>query len=51
VISVETGGEHSRGATWVDRRRIHADSSVRIGVNVDNEKFVALLRERFATYN
>lgn len=50
VISVETGGEHSRGATWVDRRRIHADSSVRIGVHVDNQKFVALLRQRFATY-
>jgi len=50
VISVETGGEHSRGATWVDRRRIHANSPVQIGVRVDNQKFVALLRERFATY-
>lgn len=51
AISVETGGEHSRGATWVDRRRIHADSRIEIGVHVDNEKFVALLRERFATYS
>jgi inosine-uridine nucleoside N-ribohydrolase len=50
AISVETGGEHSRGATWVDRRRIHADSRVRIGLRVDNKKFVALVRERFATY-
>jgi len=50
VISVETGGEHSRGATWVDRRRIHANSPVQIGVRVDNRKFVTLLRERFATY-
>jgi purine nucleosidase len=50
AISVETGGEHSRGATWVDRRRIHADSRIEIGVHVDNEKFVALLRERFASY-
>jgi purine nucleosidase len=50
AISVETGGEHSRGATWVDRRRQHADSQTRIGVRVDNQKFVALVRERFALY-
>jgi inosine-uridine nucleoside N-ribohydrolase len=50
AISVETGGEHSRGATWVDRRRIHADSRIQIGVHVDNQKFVALLRQRFASY-
>jgi inosine-uridine nucleoside N-ribohydrolase len=50
AISVETGGEHSRGATWVDRRRIHAESRTEIGVHVDNQKFVALLRERFASY-
>ena len=50
AIAVETGGEHSRGATWVDRRRIHADSHVSIGLQVDNEKFVALLRERLTSY-
>jgi purine nucleosidase len=50
AISVETGGEHSRGATWVDRRRLHADSRVQIGLQVDNTKFVALVRERFASY-
>lgn len=50
AISVETGGEHSRGATWVDRRRIHADSQVSIGLNVDNKKFVAVLRERLTSY-
>jgi purine nucleosidase len=50
AISVETGGEHSRGATWVDRRKIHADSRVKIGLRVDNTKFVALVRERLASY-
>jgi pyrimidine-specific ribonucleoside hydrolase len=50
AISVETGGEHSRGATWIDRRRVHADSQVQIGLSVDNRKFVALLRKRFASY-
>ena len=51
AISVETGGEHSRGATWIDRRRVHADSQIQIGLSVDNKKFVALLRERFASYD
>lgn len=50
AISVEIGGEHSRGATWIDRRRIHADSQVKVGLHVDNQKFVTLLRERFASY-
>jgi inosine-uridine nucleoside N-ribohydrolase len=50
TISIETGGEHSRGAMWIDRRTQHADSYQRTGVLVDNQKFVALLRERFASY-
>ena len=49
-LAVETGGVHSRGATFVDRRRVHAESHVRVGVGVDNDRFRALLRERLATY-
>jgi inosine-uridine nucleoside N-ribohydrolase len=49
-VEVETGGAHSRGATWFDRRREHADSSTRVGVTLDNERFVALVRERLATF-
>ncbi|MFI5036798.1 MAG: nucleoside hydrolase [Acidimicrobiales bacterium] len=50
AVAVETGGEHSRGATWFDRRRAHEHSSVRVGLSLDNARFVALLRERLATY-
>jgi inosine-uridine nucleoside N-ribohydrolase len=50
TIEVETGGQHSRGATWIDRRRVHADSRVQTGLKVDNKRFVALLRERLASY-
>ncbi len=49
-VAVETAGEHSRGATWIDRRREHADSPVRVGVEVDNDRFVALLMERLARW-
>lgn len=49
-VAVETGGEHSRGATWFDRRREHAESRIRVGLEVDNARFVALLRERLASY-
>jgi purine nucleosidase len=47
---VETGGVLSRGATWFSRSFHHAESSTRVGVEVDNENFVKLLRERLATY-
>lgn len=50
AIEVETRGDHSRGATWFDRRRVHANSPVRVGVTVDNDRFVALLRERLAAF-
>ncbi len=50
-VNVETGGAHSRGATWIDRRRVHAESRVRVGLSVDNDRFVTLLRERLATYH
>lgn len=49
-VTVETRGEHSRGATWIDRRREHHHSPTTVGVAVDNAKFVALLRERLASY-
>jgi purine nucleosidase len=49
-VSVETGGEYSRGATFIDRRRDHALSPVRVGLTVDNDRFRAVLRERLATY-
>ena len=49
-VSVEVGGDHSRGATWFDRRRVHADSTTRVGLDVDNTAFVAMLKKRLATY-
>lgn len=49
-VRVETGGDHSRGATWLDRRRIHAFSATRVGVSLDGENFVGLLRQRLARY-
>jgi purine nucleosidase len=49
-VTVETGGEYSRGATFIDRRRDHAQSQVRVGLTVDNDRFRAVLRERLATY-
>lgn len=50
-VAIETAGEYSRGATWIDRRIVHAASSVRVGVRMDNVRFVALLRERLASYS
>ncbi len=50
-VNVETSGEYSRGATWIDRRRVHANSAVRVGVTLDNAAFVALVRERLSTYS
>ena len=49
-VSVETGGDYSRGATWIDRHRAHAHSPVTVGVSLDNAKFVALLRDRLSRY-
>jgi purine nucleosidase len=49
-VAVETDGVHSRGATFIDRRREHADSRVRAGVSVVNDRFRGMLRERLATY-
>jgi purine nucleosidase/pyrimidine-specific ribonucleoside hydrolase len=49
-LAVEVDGVHSRGATFIDRRREHAESAVRVGVRVDNDRFRSLLRERLATY-
>ena len=49
-VAVAVDGTHSRGATFIDRRRQHADSRVRVGVRVDNERFRDLVRERLATY-
>lgn len=50
-VAVETGGEYSRGATLIDRRREFAASSVRVGLTLDNERFASLLREHLATYS
>ncbi len=49
-VEVETGGDHSRGATWFHRGHEHGDSSIRVGINIDNDRFVAVLRERLARY-
>ena len=48
-VAVEVDGVYSRGATFIDRRRELADSPVRVGVSVDNDRFRARLRERLAT--
>ena len=48
-VTVETGGAHSRGATWIDRRREYAQGSVKVGVTVNNARFLDLLCERLAT--
>ncbi len=50
AAAVETQGRHSRGATWFDRSSVHANSRIQVGEAVDNDRFVALLRERLATY-
>ena len=49
-LAVEVEGVHSRGATFIDRRREHARNHVRVGVSVDNDRFRSLLRERLAAY-
>ncbi len=49
-VAVETEGEYSRGATFIDRRREHAASDVRVGVSVDNDQFREVVRERIATF-
>jgi inosine-uridine nucleoside N-ribohydrolase len=49
-VAVEVDGVYSRGATFIDRRREHAQSAVRVGVAVHNDRFRSLLRERLATY-
>ena len=50
AVTVETGGEYSRGATWIDRGMQHAASSTQVGVSVDNERFRSFLRDRIAQY-
>jgi len=49
-VDVEVDGVYSRGATFIDRRRELANSPVRVGVAVDNDRFRARLRERLATF-
>ncbi|HUX04846.1 MAG TPA: nucleoside hydrolase [Acidimicrobiales bacterium] len=49
-VAIETAGEHSRGATVIDRRREFVASDCRVGVDIDNESFVALVRERLSRY-
>jgi inosine-uridine nucleoside N-ribohydrolase len=49
-LAVEVAGVHSRGATFIDRRREHEASRVRVGVSVDNDAFRALLRRRLSSY-
>ena len=48
-VDVEVDGVHARGATFIDRRREHASSPVRVGLAVDNDLFRSVLRERLAT--
>ena len=50
AVTVETGGEYSRGATWFDRRRANAASTTTVGVSLDNDRFVSVIRERLARF-
>jgi inosine-uridine nucleoside N-ribohydrolase len=49
-VQIETGGEYSRGATFIHRSHEHADSTVRVGVSLTREPFVALVKDRLASY-
>lgn len=51
LVAVETGGQHSRGATHIDRRRGHAASSTRVGLTLDNARFRELVRERLSRFD
>jgi purine nucleosidase len=50
AVHVETGGEFARGATFIHRSHTHGASHVRVGTRLDNDRFVALVRERLASY-
>lgn len=50
AVTIETGGEHSRGATWFDRRRVNANSTTTVGVTLDNDRFASVIRERLARF-
>ena len=50
AVTVETGGEHSRGATWFDRRRANSNSTTTVGVTLDNDRFASVIRERLARF-
>jgi purine nucleosidase len=51
VVHVETAGEYARGATFIHRSHEHEHNAVRVGVAIDNEAFVELVRTRLATYS
>ncbi len=51
VVHVETEGQHGRGATFIDRGFHYADSTVQVGVRVNNDEFRTLLHQRIANYN
>jgi inosine-uridine nucleoside N-ribohydrolase len=49
-VIVDTGGELSRGRTYVDLwRRAGWEPNARVGVGIDRERFLALLLERIAS--
>jgi inosine-uridine nucleoside N-ribohydrolase len=49
-VVVDTGGELSRGRTYVDLwRRVGWEPNAHVGVSVDGDRFLALLHERIAS--
>jgi inosine-uridine nucleoside N-ribohydrolase len=49
-VVVDTGGELSRGRTYVDLwRRVGWEPNAHVGVGVDGDRFLALLHERIAS--
>jgi inosine-uridine nucleoside N-ribohydrolase len=50
-ITVETGGTHARGATFISTKPEFANAKVQVGVTVDNDVFVATLVERLRTFS
>jgi pyrimidine-specific ribonucleoside hydrolase len=49
VVQVETDGRYARGATFFDRRRVHAESRQSVATAVSNDEFATLLVSRLAT--
>jgi inosine-uridine nucleoside N-ribohydrolase len=50
VVQVETQGQHSRGATLIDRGMQHSQSHVLVGCEVDNDTFRSVVHQLLSSY-